>query len=250
MALNVSKLRVTHAYEQVASELEAQILAGTLRAGDPLPGEVAIAEMFGVNRSTVREGIRRLESEGLVRRISPRKLIVSLPHTRELASRHTRALRLMEVTFLELWDVALATEPLAAELAARAAGDEQIAALAENQAKMRIVVESGRNPTELDTGFHQLVAQAARNRVLTLAHEPISVLLHTGLEAMLPFLPQAQERQLFAHQQVIEAITRRDPETARTWMRRHVEDFRRGYELARLPMDVPLVPLASTGDAR
>jgi hypothetical protein len=35
-----------------------QILDGRLREGDPVPTEARLCEMFGVNRSTVREGIR------------------------------------------------------------------------------------------------------------------------------------------------------------------------------------------------
>lgn len=245
MPLRRKQLQVSHAYEQVSAEVEKQILDGTLRPGDQLPGEVEMAEMFGVNRSTVREGIRRLESEGLVRRSSPRRLVVSLPRAKDLASRHKRALQLMEVTFLELWQVAIATEPLAAELAARSATASDIAALDENQLKMTHVVEAGESPVELDTAFHILVADCTRNRALQLAHEPIAFLLFSGLEALLPHSPQAPGRQLIAHQKMIDAIRARDPETARDWMRRHVEDFRRGYEMARIPLDAPIVPMAA-----
>lgn len=244
MALRRKQLQVEHAYQQVSAELEAQILDGTLRPGEQLPGEVEMAAMFGVNRSTVREGIRRLESEGLVRRVSPRRLEVSLPRTKDLASRHTRALRLMEITFLELWHVAIATEPLAAELAARAASDEDIAALVENQRRMVDVVAAGASPVALDTDFHTLIADCTGNRALKLAREPIAFLLYSGLEVLVPHLPQAPHRQIVAHQKVIDAIRARDPETARDWTRRHLEDFRRGYELARLPLDAPIVPLA------
>ena len=133
MPLKPKPLRVKHAYEQVSSEIEAQILNGSLKPGDRLPGEVEMAGMFNVNRSTVREGIRRLESEGFVRRISPRKMVVSIPHMAELSSRQTRALSMLDVTFDELWNVAIATEPLAAELAARHADAEDIADLDEIQ---------------------------------------------------------------------------------------------------------------------
>jgi len=245
VTLRGKQLQVAHAYEQVSAEVERQIVEGTLRPGDQLPGEVEMAEMFGVNRSTVREGIRRLESEGLVRRASPRRLVVSLPRSKDLASRHTRALKLMEITFRELWQVAVATEPLAAELAARSATEEDVARLDENQRRMAHVVETGESPVELDTAFHILVADCTRNRVLKLAHEPIAFLLFPGLEALIPHLPQAPGRQLVAHQKVIDAIRLGDADTARDWMHRHLVDFRRGYEIANLPLDAPIVPLAA-----
>lgn len=96
MPLKPKLVRVRHAYEQVSTEIE-------------------MANMFCVNPSTVREGIRRLVSKGFVRRVSPRKMVVSIPGMAELSSRQTRALSLLNVTFDELWHVAIATEPLAAQ---------------------------------------------------------------------------------------------------------------------------------------
>lgn len=248
MGLDAKPLQVSHAYQMVSAELEARILDGRLRPGEQLPGEVEMAALFGVNRSTIREGIRKLESEGLVRRASPRKLVVSIPRARDLATRNSRALRLLEVTFEELWTAALATEPLAAELAARAADDEDLARLDANQARISAAGDGGGGGggdviVALDTQFHSLVASASRNRALMLAREPIGFLLYSGLEALLPHLPQAAGRQTDAHGRVIEAIRARDPDLAREWMRKHVVDFRRGYEMAGLPMDVPISPL-------
>ena len=47
-------------------------------------------------------------------------------------------------------------------------------------------------------------------------------------------------RQVVAHHHVIEAIRARDPDEARNWMRRHIDDFRRGYVLAGLPLNEPI----------
>ena len=69
------KLERLPAYRLVYDAIEGQILSGRLRVGDPLPPEVQLAGQFGVNRSTVREGIRLLEQSGLVtvRRIGTQK---------------------------------------------------------------------------------------------------------------------------------------------------------------------------------
>lgn len=249
MTLKPKKLRVAHAYELVSAELEAQILDGTLRPGDQLPGEIDLAETFGVNRSTIREGIRLLESEGLVRRPSPRKLVVSLPRAKDLTSRHTRALRMLDVSFLELWHVALAIEPLSAELAARFAGPEALAALDDTQARLEQATEAGKSQVAIDTEFHDKVATAGNNRALQLAREPIGFLLYSGMEVLAPRLPQAADRQIVAHQAIIAAIRARDPDTARTWMRRHIEDFKRGFELAGLPLDAPISACRTPAEA-
>lgn len=250
MTFRLHPVRASHAYEQVSAELEAQILDGRLRPGDRLPGEVEMAALFGVNRSTVREGIRRLESEGLVRRPSPRRLVVSAPRAGELASRTSRALQMQAVTFLELWRVALATEPLAAELAATEGRPEDIEALTDNQRRMEAAIAgpTADDPVKLDTDFHALIARASRNRALQLAREPIGLLLYAGMALLAPLLPQAQGRQAAAHAHVVAAIRARDPDRARDWMRRHIVDYRRGHEMAGLPLDGPVARLAPPPD--
>jgi DNA-binding FadR family transcriptional regulator len=245
MPLKPKPLRVKHAYEQVSSEIEAQILSGSLKPGDRLPGEVEMASMFNVNRSTVREGIRRLESEGFIRRISPRKMVVSIPRMAELSSRQTRALSLLDVTFEELWNVAIQTEPLAAELAAQHADADDIADLDRLQQELKSAEGQGAETVEIDTAFHSRVAEASKNRVLQMAREPIGFLLYSGIDVLIPKLPQAMARQLVAHHHVIEAIRVGDGATAREWMARHIDDFKRGYIHAGLPLDKPITGAAA-----
>ena len=48
MGLRGQQLTVNYAYRQFADEIEDQIMQGTLKPGERLPGEIALAEMFGV----------------------------------------------------------------------------------------------------------------------------------------------------------------------------------------------------------
>ncbi|MCC5809120.1 MAG: FadR family transcriptional regulator [Ectothiorhodospiraceae bacterium] len=238
--LHLPKLQVRSAYELVCRELEKRILDGTLRMGDRLPTETELAERFGVNRSTVREGIRRLESEGLVKRSTGRRLVVSLPRHSDLTPRTTRALALHRVTFRELWEVAMVMEPLAARLAAANATAPDLAAMERNLRETEEALRNGLSPAQLDVEFQALVARSAKNQALELSREPIGLLLYPAFEALIPLLPQAGERLLRAHREIHRAIRLRDGDTAFTWMHKHVADFRRGYELAGLPLDAPV----------
>ena len=53
---------------QVRDELSHRIDRGVLPAGSRLPSEPALATEFGVSRATLRDALRALESEGLIRR--------------------------------------------------------------------------------------------------------------------------------------------------------------------------------------
>src|SRR5438309_10462545 len=54
---------------QVRDELSHRIDRGLLPAGSRLPSEPALATELGVSRATLREALRALESEGLIRRM-------------------------------------------------------------------------------------------------------------------------------------------------------------------------------------
>ena len=240
MGVRGRPLKVNFAYQQIADEIEAQIIDGTLQPGERLPGELELAELFGVTRSTVREGLRQLESDGLVHRPTPRRLEVALPQVQNLTTRASRAMSLMKVTFRELWQVALETEPAAAALAAQFADEADIDALTETHELMQAALEDEAATIELDTRFHSQIAIAGKNRVLELAREPIALLLYQGFAQIAPRVPQAASRQLEAHGHILDSIRARDPHTAREWTRRHIEDFWRAIKIAQLEDKAPI----------
>lgn len=248
MTVQFEKLNVPSAYQVVSRELRRMIVSGDLRAGAQLPTETELAEQFGVNRSTVREGIRQLENEGLVSREGRRRLTVSVPGSNNLAPQATRALVMRQVTFKELWEVALVLEPACASLCARHGGAEIGAALESNLERTRSDLRDVHRCTDLDTEFHSLVAQGARNTALLLSREPVGLLLYPAFEILSPLLPQAVGRMLEAHSRIGRAIASADAASAETWMHKHIVDFRRGWEMSKLSLDLPIeLPRALAG---
>lgn len=234
MGLERRQIHVAYAYQRIAEEIESQILEGTLKPGEQLPGETEMAEMFGVTRSTVREGLRRLESEGLVCRPTPRRLVVAIPRIDRLSTRSGRTMALMKVTYRELWQVTLKTEMLAARLAAEMAKDDEISALKSLHEELSGAEGNASQTIELDGRFHSQVARIGKNRVLGLAREPVAHLLFRGFAQVAPFVPQFYKRQIEAHSNIVGAIEARDPVRAETWARKHIEDFWRGVQIAGL----------------
>ena len=225
------------AYGRVAAAIERKILDRSLRPGDPLPTETELASQFGVNRSTVREALRRLESAGLVGRDSgAKRLRVTRPGHSETASRVSRALTLDEVTFIELWEAMLAIAPHTAALAAGRAGQASLEALEADIA----AVESARGSEAAVTGvvsFFGRLAAASGNRVLMLAMQPVTRLLSPSLRRMIDRVPQGRSRIAVAQRCIVEALRKGDAAEAESWMTRHVQDFRRGYEIAGIALD-------------
>jgi GntR family transcriptional regulator, transcriptional repressor for pyruvate dehydrogenase complex len=236
----VKRLVVQKAYQAVHEALEEAILDGRLRTGDSLPTETDLASKFGVTRHTVREGIRVLEQTGFVKREAGRRLFVSLPRYEELAPRSSRALLMQKVTFRELWEVAVQLEVCAADLAVSRNSRKLIDSLRENLAEMEVAIKRSRDVVELDVAFHSLIAEATENRVLLLAREPVSLLLHPALKKLLkhPKTREISPQRLFeAHKYIVRAFQDRDTKAVREWMLKHMIDFRRGYDFAGLDID-------------
>ncbi len=233
------RLVVAPAYQAVSLAIERAILDGSLLPGAALPTEQALAEQFGVHRSTVREAIRQVQQEGLLQRRQGRRLFVCLPGVHELAPRATRLLLLHQTTFQALWDVALALEPLAARLAAMHATEADLALLEANHAAT--LAEAGHPAlVALDMEFHALVGRASHNHALMLAREPVGLLYNPTLLQIYGRLPQASARNLQAHRATLDALHRRDADAAAEWTRKHMVDFQRGFVLCGLDMSAPI----------
>ena len=229
------QIQMEPAYRKVAAAISERIVSRSLREGDRLPPETELARQFGVNRSTVREALRELESGGLVKRRPGSKLMsVSRPQHGAVAEGVSRALVMHDVTFLEVWSALTILEPPIAEAAARARTAEDVAATV-NEAQRFVTLNA-------DTGlavhhaaeFLRCVGRATHNQVLMLAQEPLLRLLEPSLQVMIDKVPQARGRIVTAHKKMVEALEARDAEGARTWMAKHIRDFRKGYEIAEI----------------
>lgn len=235
-------------YRRVADLIEAEIMAGRVKVGDLLPTEISLAEMLGVHRSTVREGIRALENSGLVKRVGAKRLKVVVPDENAVAWANTRALGMRGVSFTELWQVQMQLEPFSARLAAQGASDALKDGLRDNVAALRQNIDDDQKVIASDLEFHRLVAEAGGNGVLMLSVAPVGMLLFSATVGLYQAVEQARNRLLEAHSAIAAAIIDEDPDTAALWMARHIEDFRRGYEVGGLEMDAP-IPFDAHGGA-
>ena len=235
-----SPISSTPAYKMVAEAIERDILSGRLRDGEPLGTEAELAAQFGVNRSTVRESIRLLEHGGLIRRDSSRRLWIGVPHTDGLATRMSRALVLHEVSFRELYEAAMALQLATIEAAVEHATVSDISALERNIEDTERALGDPAGVAKLDGEFHTLVGKASHNRVLQLAREPSELLVISSTELILSKVKEGAPRLLQAHRMYVDAIRRADKDAAREWVRRHVNDWRKGFERAGNDLDQPI----------
>jgi DNA-binding FadR family transcriptional regulator len=220
------------AYRQIANLIERRIVARSLRTGDALPSESDLARQFGVNRSTVREAIRELEIQGLLGRgRGQKRLRVTRPEHHHISGGVSRALALHDVTFEELWEAMMAVEPAAAQYAAVRRSAAQLQTLAQAGAHFaRDAADTSVAVAEV-VDFFTAVALASGNQVLALTQASLNELLAPALTHIIDRIPQARRRIREAQSKIISSIRLKKSEQARSWMEKHIRDFKRGHEL-------------------
>jgi len=220
------------AYRQIANVIEERIVARVLQTGDALPSEMDLARQFGVNRSTVREAIRELETQGLLGRVrGEKRLRVTRPEHGHVSLRVSRALALHDVTFMELWEAMMAIEPAAAGYAAARRSTGELQALQRAAARFTRAAADTAAAVAAVVDFFTAVAAASGNQVLALSQAPVNLLLGPALTNIIDRVPQARARIRTAQGHIAEAIKLRKSEQARSWMEKHIRDFKRGHEL-------------------
>src|SRR5207302_1073686 len=181
----------------------------SLREGDRLPPETELARQFGVNRSTVREALRELESRGLVKRRPGSKLMsVSRPQHHAVAAGVRRALVLHDVTFMEVWEALTILEPPIAEAAARARTIQDLTSVAAATELFAGDNADSERAVHHTAEFFRCVGRATHNQVLGLAQEPLLQLLEPSLRVLIDKVPQARSRIATAQRRIVELLRR------------------------------------------
>jgi GntR family transcriptional repressor for pyruvate dehydrogenase complex len=236
ITLGTSVKRVRKAYEQVADQIRSMIMTGEIGVEDRLPNEARLAVDFGVSRATIREALRVLSTENLIRTAkgSQGGSFVTMPTIERMSASLGANIGLLSAAadisleeFLELREL---LEVPAARLAA-ARGDNRVlqdlrASIPDEPLGLGIDAQFSFN-----RDFHSVLVHAAGNKLLTLAAEPIFTVLQTHLKrsTLGEDFHQCVNRD---HLAILAALEHGDAEEAALQMHEHLEYLRPMYERA------------------
>lgn len=228
--------RVRKAYEQVADQLRELIVSGSLAPGERLPVESALARDFGVSRATIREALRVLAAQGLVRtsKGATGGSFVTLPTVDHISSFVEANVGLLtetrHVTLEELLEARELVEVPAARLAAVRRSDADLERLRSTVPSDELELGSVEEFT-YNAEFHSCVLEASRNTLLTVSAQPIFTVLQTHLARSA--LPRSFHVSIHAHHlRILEAVEAGDADGAAAEMRDHLAFLRPFYERA------------------
>lgn len=215
-----------HRYQQTVEQIQSLIKNGELQPGDKLPSERKLSETFHVSRNCVREAIRSLAEQGVLESRLGDGTYLCFNDQEKLTSELAQAIEKQKERLEEIFELRMVLEPQVAALAT-----ERISASQLNKLKA-IVFDQHRAALEqkddsgLDGAFHQILAEAAGNKVLLEVLETIQSMLR---DTRSPFLRDCERsaESVEGHLAIIAALESGESMAAFSAMTTHINTMRK-----------------------
>ena len=194
--------------DQIFEQLEKDILSGRYARGEIL-SEVSLAKQLGVSRTPVREAIRRLEQENILQETGRGLLVVGIS----------------QEDMMDMYEIRLQIEGLAARRAAVRITDAELSAMRETLDLQRFYVEKGAESNSdqiknLDSQFHEQLYQSSGSKAfcdtLLSLHKKITKFRRASVSKRSRAMQSIEE-----HETIYEALAKHDPEAAANAVREH-----------------------------
>jgi DNA-binding FadR family transcriptional regulator len=222
------------------AEALAQIVLGELSPGSSLPSEGDLAARFAVSRLTVREAVKMLAGRGLLDVGRGRRAIVREPSGAAFSDFLSTVIHNDPKGLFDLIELRMSLEVQSATLAARRATRAGIAAAENALNGMRDAAEMGKtgidpDASELafhqnDVGFHEAIALASGNRLISHLFEAMAAPLRRSFYLSRrghDLRGHSVDDTIAAHGAILDAIRGGNPKAAGAAMRAHLEDTER-----------------------
>ena len=209
----------------VARQIARDIVDFSLDPGAPLAPESAMLDRFGVSRASLREGLRILETQGLITiKPGPRGgASVARVDSASFGRMATLYFQVLQVRLREVVEARLIIEPVMAGLAAERRDPELEQDLRDSVAG---------DPEAMDEAewlatshrFHTVVLGMSGNPLLNLVATSLKDIFTTRISGLL-FPTEERTKVQAVHRAIAEAIDRGDADAAERLMRDHMQEY-------------------------
>ena len=206
-----SVVRSAPMHDQILPHLRKDIVEKRWKSGDRL-SEPLLCKQFGVSRTPLRQALKTLQAEGLVRLVPHVGAVVTDPSITEIA---------------ETMDILIGLEQLAATRVAQSNDQDVHRSIEHIYADMRLAAQHG-DPSgyyELNNNFHRSIVRGTGNQSLVDLHEKIMWHVHRErhrANVVEPVTVESAE----SHKEIVSAILEHRAEDAGRAMRQHLENVR------------------------
>jgi GntR family transcriptional repressor for pyruvate dehydrogenase complex len=225
------------------NDLSEKIRQGFYQPGQKLPTEPSLMAEQGVSRTVVREAISRLQAAGFVEtRHGVGTFVLHLPAA-ETPVDFMTVVTIRDV--LAMLELRISLETEAAGLAARRRTEEQLDSIRQACEAIDAGIHRGENAVDADFEFHLQIVLATGNKYFEDFYRHLGTTTiprarvdtaRLSPDSASKYLPQTNQE----HRHILDAITRKDSESAKAGMRLHItnshERLRHAIELAEQKM--------------
>ena len=220
-------------FEDLVSQIEGAILDGRLKAGDRLPAQRDLVDMFQTSRGPLREALRVLEQKGLleIKRGVRGGAMVKLPGMAPVAESLGLLVRHRKITLAELAEFREGVEgnvaAIAAQRATRADINHLKTLLKQAHKHAAVGIAAWEPFCQVDNRIHVAIAKAAGNRV----YEFVLRLVHDNIQQVYEAHPLKDQPFMQENYQdlcdIVAALEKQQSTAVRSLMQSHVRRFNR-----------------------
>lgn len=198
------------------------LFSGAVEPGQKIPPERQLAEALAVGRSSVREAIKSLSLLGLLEVRQGDGTYLSRSGSDLLPQVIEWGLLLGERRVFDLLEARAEIEVMVAGIAADRADAEAVERLGEKLEDLRAAGDDVAAYVDADVALHVEIANATRNQIFISLVSSVRSLLGVWAKRVLEHAGETKSS--FAmHKPIVDAISNKDSEAARTAMRAHMD---------------------------
>lgn len=209
--------------DAVAREIEQMILEDAIKAGQKLPSEAKLSQMFGVSRTILREALKTLRERGLVRIEVGQGVYAIRPEEDHFRDTLMRLIKFSDVTLDAIYEFRAMVEVPGCALATKRITEEELLHLEANVEEMKTHFEDEDKWVELEIDFHSTIARSVQNPLYGSLMGAITTLL---AEVFRAGLDHAKPEGIRGHTAIVEALRSRDEALAKNAMLEHLNASR------------------------
>jgi DNA-binding FadR family transcriptional regulator len=224
----IAPVVVPKASDILATRLRELIAKGRITPGSFLPTERELVAESGLSRTSVRDALRVLETEGLITTKVGRTggSMVTLPGRAAVARSVELFVRTNGIRLESLLECRVAVEPTLARLAAKHRTEAQLAEMEALHDQFVAVVNDVTRYKSVNLDWHLAVARASGNEPLIALMEAISTPIRDAMDYQHVTTPELRAIAVKAHTVILKAIRESGGAAVAERMDRHVTGYR------------------------
>ncbi|HKL11460.1 MAG TPA: FadR/GntR family transcriptional regulator [Clostridia bacterium] len=225
-------IKTTRVSEAIYNQISQKIIDGELKKGDKLPPERTLMELYERSRPTIREALRMLEQDGLIKTIPGNRgsFIVGFT-TRNLEDNLKKLIESKNIDMNELFQYRLLNDSGYTVWAAENRTEDDLIILKSIIDKMKISTDDILLFLKYDKEFHRALADSSKNKIACIVNSILEQLSFDKMEAAVSMNTKNENKRLCeliydSHLSIYNAIKERNGKLARKHALTTLKDFK------------------------